>query len=222
MKSIASQTCPSRLSPSPMMQNTRLSEPSSRAAAASPAAMESPCPSDPVAAGKNGNPSAGLGCPSISLSIARSVMASSGVIGRRSSAFFPIASPNSEPAAYTIGAGMSLRQHQAVGRRTRRVGRVVSHVPVHQCGHDVGQARRRRRVARIRRRRHLDRHSAQLDSFCVKRFNVSHGARFPIRVGMCLRLSRRALGVYHHKPRGQTHRRSAFYNFRELHNCPVD
>ena len=82
-----------------MIQNIRLSEPSSRAPAARPAAMDSPCPSEPVAAGKKGKPSAGFGCPSISLSIARSRIASPIVMARRVCESLPTASPNSEPAA---------------------------------------------------------------------------------------------------------------------------
>ena len=82
-----------------------------------------------------------------------------GVVNRHGSALFGV-SPHGQAqlgaGSVHDGAGVPLREHESVGRRTRRVGGVISHVPVHQCGHDVRQAGRRGRVARVRRRRHLD------------------------------------------------------------------
>ena len=81
-----------------MMQNTWRSVWSSFAAAPSPAATESPCPSDPVAASKNGKPIAGLGWPSRTLSAARRVSASS---NRSTDGLFgvPTTPPRSQYAA---------------------------------------------------------------------------------------------------------------------------
>jgi hypothetical protein len=52
-----------------------------------------------VAASKKCTPSAGFGCPSIGDSIARSLSASSRVIGLASALFFPIITPRSAMAA---------------------------------------------------------------------------------------------------------------------------
>jgi hypothetical protein len=106
MKSIASQIWPSRDSPSPMMQNTFRLVLSCLAAAPRPAATESPWPSEPVAASAKGKPTCGWGWPSIGLSIARRVMASSRVIGRADSRPLPVGTiipPRSAYAAYRIG-----------------------------------------------------------------------------------------------------------------------
>ena len=85
---------------------------------ASPAATDSPWPSEPVAASKNGKPSTGLGWPSIGLSMARSVIRSSIVIG--------LGLPCGLEGHAEIGAGgiddrhrMAFRQHQPVGAAAR-------------------------------------------------------------------------------------------------------
>jgi len=58
------------------------SMPSIFAAAPRPAATLRPCPSDPVAASKNGTPACGWGWPSMGESISRRASASCRVIGR--------------------------------------------------------------------------------------------------------------------------------------------
>ena len=86
-----------------MRQKIRLPRLSIRAASARPQATERPWPSEPVAASKRGNPSAGLGWPSTGESIARSVVASSKVMGFRSPSAFRYAMPRSAIAAYSTG-----------------------------------------------------------------------------------------------------------------------
>ena len=204
MKSIASHTCPSRLSPSPMMQNTRLSEPSSRAAAARPAAMDRPCPSDPVAAGKNGNPSAGFGCPSISLSMARSVMASSTVIGRRSPSFFRLPVPALTPPRTRWGRRVpptapagppsdspGRKGRTACARTSTRPRYGPSSMPrSDDPSPPPPSSRRTAGLARLPLRAEIQR---------IPRCWTSHS------FGVEPRLPCRALGIYYQKPRAQTH-----------------
>ena len=152
----ASHTDPSMLSPSPISTYVRWSEPVRRASSAIPRPAASPCPSDPVATSTNGR--RGVGCPSRSESIRRSLRSSA-----RSKA------PASAHAAYSSGARVPLREHEPIAVRVPRVPRIESHLGEEQRGDDVGGGHAGRGVAACRRGRRPDRVDAKTRRDVVER-----------------------------------------------------
>jgi hypothetical protein len=72
-----------------------------------------------------------------------------------------------------------LAEHEAVAGRVPRVLRIPAHLVVHQHGDEVRERQRGRRVPAPRRRRHLQRQSAQVNGFAMDGGGEAHEEVLP-------------------------------------------